>query len=81
MGLMPQAKTDKTDFMRYTDAHPSACSLLAKRLTEYNKCVHRGGGFGLWVRNKYRPDFDAAYTRWWLKKPHLFGVIYDELSP
>jgi hypothetical protein len=74
------AKTDKTDFMRYVNAHPGEVPQLHKRLQEY-LCVHaRGGGFGMWVRNKYAPDFHEAYTRWWLQRPDLFGAIYEELA-
>lgn len=79
---MPTGKkaTNKTDFMRYVDAHPDSVPLLSPRLREYVNVHARRDGFGLWVRNKYFADFDRAYRLWWLKRSSLFGTVYDELS-
>lgn len=79
---MPRpATTNKTEFQRYLNAHPFAVPFLQKLSTEYAANPHGKHTFGFWLRVKHRARFDAAYSRFWLKHPRLYGVVYTELDP
>jgi hypothetical protein len=70
--------TNKTEFQRYLNAFPDACPSLRAILKTYRANPHFNDTFGFWLRVKHRPKFDFAYTRWWLRKPSLFGKVYED---
>lgn len=71
--------TNKTEFMRYLDAYPTAIPALRKRAKEYDLVPSRNC-FGQWVRSKHADDFNAAYEEFWLTHPKLYGTIYQETT-
>lgn len=79
--LNPRAVTNKTEFMRYLDAHPKTVPALRKYIPLYLKCGSAANCFGLWVRNKHQTNFNAAFDNFWMKKPKLWGKIYEEATP
>lgn len=73
--------TNKTEFQRYLNAHPDAVPALRPSAKSYAANPHGKHTFGFWLRVKHPSHFDAAYARWWLRHPRLFGVIYAEPEP
>ncbi len=87
MGYMPTGlvpRTNKTEFMRYLNAYAVLVTPLRKRAREYftitNSMTTRRDTFGMWIRTKHRPEFDLAYAKFWLKRPDLYGKVYDTPS-
>lgn len=77
---MPSRQTNKTEFLRYLDDHESEVPMLRKlagAYREHNKTRHT---FGMWIHARHIGAFQRAYSRWWLKNPQLWGIIYEELS-
>jgi hypothetical protein len=70
--------TNKTEFMRYLDANPGAIKGLSKRHREYHINFARGTKFGDWMRQKYLTHFSQFYHNWWLKRPELYGKVYQQ---
>ena len=68
--------TSKTEFMRYLDEHPAEVASLRTRLVEY-RTLNRGTTFGSWLRSRHLEEFTRAYHYWWLRRPTLFGVVYQ----
>jgi hypothetical protein len=77
----PAAATNKTEFQRYLNAHPNSVPTLLRLATIYSVNPHGKHTFGFWLRVKHRPVFDTAYSRFWLRNPKLYGVIYTEPEP
>lgn len=77
--------TNKTEFMRYLNDYGVMVPMLRVRRREYaaipNSMTVRLDTFGMWIRTKYRPEFDAAYVRFWLKRPDLYGKVYETIQP
>lgn len=70
--------TNKTEFMRYLDAHPEAIAALKSRYREYHTNFAKGTRFGDWLRQKYLPHFTSFYKNWWLHHPEFFGKVYQQ---
>ena len=70
--------TNKTEFMRYLDDNPTAVKELDRRLKEYRVNFARGTKFGGWMRQKYLAHLSRLYHSWWLKRPELFGKVYQQ---
>ncbi len=74
----PRCATTKTEFLRYLNENPTAVPSLKKTADAYQQNRNRRGQqFGLWLKLKKPAMFDKAYAQYWLKHPHLFGVIYE----
>lgn len=80
MPRQAEIATNKTEFQRYLNAHPESVPFLLKLSAVYAKNPHGKHTFGFWLRVKDRRTFDVAYSRFWLKHPELYGVIYAEPS-
>lgn len=84
MPQSPAPKTNKTEFMRYLNDYGVLVPMLRVRRREYsaipNSMTVKLNTFGMWVRTKYRSEFDVAYIRFWLRKPHLYGKVYEEMT-
>jgi len=83
-GTSDSRLTNKTEFMRWLDAHPMENPALSSRYREYKTNFANGTKFGGWMRQKYLAHFAATYKNWWLTHPDLFGKVYEEqqdLSP
>lgn len=70
--------TTKTEFQRYLDAVPDAVPSLRKLLKTYLDNPHCNHTFGFWLRVKHRSTFDHAYASFWLRKPSLYGKVYED---
>lgn len=82
---MPKAAkpTNKTDFQRYVNDHPSVVPWWSGYLKKYTETPHKVSGnglFGFWMRVKFPDKFDAAYRRFWLKNPELHDKVYEEVA-
>ncbi len=76
-GTSDSKLTNKTEFMRYMDAHPEHMKAFTPRLREYLSLCPEGKAFGFWLRQKYLREFVAAYKGHWLKHPELYGDVYQ----
>lgn len=78
------AKTNKTEFMRYLNDYGVLVAPLRRRRREYsvstNSMTHARNTFGMWVRTKYRAEFDAVYAGFWLRRTDLHGKVYAETA-
>lgn len=72
--------TSKTEFARYLDANETAVPTLKAHLFDYRKTPHRLNTFGTWLRIQHERKFRDAYEKWWLHRPQLFGVVYQDLA-
>ncbi len=72
--------TNKTEFMRYLNDYGVMVGPLRKRRREYSTCSNSmttaRDTFGMWLRTKYRAEFDSTYNAYWLNNPHLYGKVY-----
>lgn len=82
---MPTASraTNKTDFQRYVNDHPTVVPWWPKFYEQYKLTPHKNKSdnslFGFWMRVKHRAKFDAAYRNFWLKNPALHDKVYENV--
>lgn len=72
--------TTKTEFARYLNDHEDSVPALKNVLFNYRKTPHRLNTFGIWLRVQHERKFRDAFENWWLHRPQLFGVVYEELA-
>lgn len=70
--------TTKTEFARYLNERGETVPILRDQYFDYRKTPHRLNTFGIWLRVQHERKFRMAYETWWLHRPQLFGVVYEE---
>jgi hypothetical protein len=79
-GTSDSPVTNKTEFMRWLDAHETAIPSLSSRLREYKAQKPDGENFGAWMRVRYLPEFCGVYQSYWLTHPSLHTQVYSEVA-
>lgn len=78
-GTSDSKLTNKTEFMRWLDAHPGDITPLAPKLRFYRTTFPRGITFGLWLRQRHLKAFVLQYQKFWLKHPELYQTTYQQV--